>query len=289
MKNLLYILLLCTIPAQAQPKSAQVRTYLGDYRYENDRPTGPVKFIFRKAVIQRDGDGSQTYKEILPDQTYYSDADNAGRLLAIQVKGATIQPEGGKAAEKGAGFVESTTGDPVRPRSALEVSNNLPTTLPDSAELAERLDNTQVIIDGWTARMWQSAKPVWRFFMYLFGLIIPLLICFGGVCRYVAKSSAQESAVNLYGTPIIGRWMLSIHQKSAGMLLLTTWVVVIVLLINAFLWLVWFKISIWWMVPIWFFILWIAEMFTGWIVPNVRVVGGRQDVSGNFPPLTPGR
>jgi hypothetical protein len=81
----------------AQSKTARVLNYLGDYRYENDRPVGTVKYIFQQAILNRTGNGRLNYGELLVSQRGFTDADNAGNLMAIQVvsggKTTMIHPE----------------------------------------------------------------------------------------------------------------------------------------------------------------------------------------------------
>ena len=92
------VLLCCALtPVSAATKSEQVERYLGKYRFEHDRPVGIVKFIFQKAVLKRQGNGKLTYRQLLVGEPYYSNEDNAGKLIGIQVvnqgKTMTILPE----------------------------------------------------------------------------------------------------------------------------------------------------------------------------------------------------
>ena len=155
--------------------------------------------------------------------------------------------------------------------------------MPDSAEVVRTLEQTKHTISGWQGRMWQTVRPVWEFVMWIFNSVIILLICFGGLCRYVAKTAASESLINSYGRIIVGRWIVSAHQNAAAMLLLITWIIAIVLLIDVFMWLVYLNLPIWTLVVIWFPILWLAEKLTSWIVPNVPIIGpGGDKHSGNY-------
>jgi len=278
---LLCALFLCTWSFSfAATKSQQVERYLGTFRYENDKPLGTVKFIFQKAVLKRKGNGKKTYQYLLFNEPFFSNEDNAGRLIGIQIvhngKTTTIRPEapdkqgidpGGIPASPAAVSIQQ---DPVRPRGALGPSG---ITIPDSSTIAHTLDETKQTISGWQARMWQSVRPIWEFVMWIFSSVIILLICFGGLCRYVAKTAASESLINSYGRIIVGRWIVSAHQNAAAMLLLITWIIAIVLLIDVFMWLVYLNLPVWTLVVIWFPILWLAERLTDWIVPNIPVIG----------------
>lgn len=279
----------CTL-ALAQPKSQQVERYLGNFRYEHDKPAGIVKFIFQKAVLKRQGDGRKTYKTLLISEPFYSNEDNAGRLIGIQIvqnnRTTTIRPEapdkpapasnGGKrasspTAEATTPPAAEPTPDPVRPRGP--VKNTGKSLIPDSSTIVANLDNAKQRISGWKSTMWQTVRPIWEFVMWIFNSVIILLICFGGLCRYVAKTAASESLINIYGRIIVGRWIVAAHQNAAAMLLLISWVIAIILLIDVFMWLIYLNLPVWLLVVIWFPILWVAEKLTSWIVPNISVIG----------------
>lgn len=306
--TLLFVCAATTLPAIT--KSEQVERYLGSYRYKNDRPLGTVKFIFQKAVLKRQGDGKKNYEQLLFNERYFSNRDNAGRLIGIQIvyqdKTSTVLPESPKdpeevapptaqeepktkvrpanrkredarpvrTASSAAAAATALASDPVRPRS-LEPqespSNGI--SLPDSSTLARNIDDAKEQITGWKGKMWSTVRPAWEFVMWLFSSIIVMLICFAGICRYVAKTAASESLINSYGRIIVGRWIVSAHQNAAAMLLIVTWIIAIVLLIDVFMWLVYLNIPIWTLLVIWFPILWVAEKLTSWIVPNITVVG----------------
>ncbi len=299
-------------PAWGASKSQQVEKYLGKYRFENDRPVGTVKFIFQKAVFKRVADGKKSYKYLLFDVPNYSNEDNAGKLIGIQVlhrgRTTTILPESpdkdndvaeepssvpppkkekrkqqptnaqpAPAKPEPSAMAGDETGDllkpipvndPVRPRKDYAAL-----ALPDSMALAANITDAKESITTWKARMWQTIKPLWEFCMWVFNSAVVLLICFGGLCRYVARTAASESRMDNYGRILVGRWIVSAHQNAAAMLLVVTWMVAIVLLIDVFMWLVYLDLSVWLLVVIWFPILWAAEKLTSWIVPNIPVLG----------------
>jgi hypothetical protein len=282
------MLVICTVAsALAQTKSQQVERYLGTYRYKNDRPVGVVKFIFQSAVLKRSGDSHKTYEYLLLNEPYFSNEDNAGHLIGVQLvhngRVVTIRPE---APDKSgddpnvsvptahASTNPSAQPDPVRPKSnAVQGPGNTKDFLPDSAKIADNINHAKQKITGWQGRMWQTVRPMWEFVMWMFNSVIILLICFGGLCRYVAKTAASESLINTHGRVIVGRWIVAAHQNAAALLLLITWIIAIVMLIDVFMWLVYLNIPVWTLVVIWFPILWIAEKLTNWIVPNIPVIG----------------
>ncbi len=344
MKNLIplfcAVLMACAvIPLHAATKSEQVERYLGSYRYKNDRPLGTVKFIFQKAVLKRQGDGKKTYEQLLYNERYFSNRDNAGRLIGIQVvhrnKTGTVLPESPKdpdevdapptkvrqrtkrelrsepepvlasmppkrngqsdlepetrseririhpvpASTSAAAAATELVNDPVRPRrnvpppalAATKPKNSI--SLPDSMTMVRNIEEAKEQITGWKGKMWQTVRAAWEFVMWVFSSIIVMLICFGGICRYVAKTAATESLINSYGRIIVGRWIVSAHQNAAAMLLVVTWIVAIVLLLDVFMWFVYLDLPIWTLLIIWFPILWLAEKLTSWFVPNIPVVG----------------
>ena len=304
-------------PVMAQSKTQQVETYLGTYRYENDKPTGTVKFIFQQAVLTREGTGKKSYKLLLIGQRGFTNTDNAGNLLAIQIankgKNVTIYPEPGKKNKNRTPVPESTAAaasddvldeapvakkrrrtpqvipaaevvnaspsdqlsattpaDPVRPRATPGMSGNSSIALPDSVTIAQNLNEAKTKMTGWRERLWQGAQPVWEFVMWIFNSIIVLLICLGGLFRYIAKTAAAESRITPKGKVIVGRWIIGAHQNASALLLILTWFIAIFLLIDAFMWLVYLDLPVWLLVVIWFPILWLAEKITSWIVPNLR-------------------
>jgi hypothetical protein len=171
-------------------------------------------------------------------------------------------------------FIPSETGDPVRPR-ALPGEETRPTSfhLPDSMQMAERLNRVKDDMTGWKADAWRVISPVWDFAMWVFSSIMVLLVCAIIVFRYVAQSAANESLVTIYGRVLVGRWIVAAQQNSAAATLFCTWVIFVVALINAFLWMVKAGLPLWLLIPVSFVIGWIAERVTDWIVPNIRVVG----------------
>jgi hypothetical protein len=311
-------------PLYATVKTERVESYLGSYRYEFDKPVGTVKFIFQRAILTREGNGKKSYKLLLIGQRGFTNLDNAGELLAIQVvyKGvsSTIYPEPvGKNKSKVKGkeaiapiaeeaepvvkrskrgrasrsvpaqlvneapeaqladepvATRSVQPDPVRPRPLFpdqaHPGQSGGISLPDSATIARNLEGAKSTVTTWRTRMWQSAQPIWEFVMWVFNSVIVLLICFGGLCRYVAKTAAAESRVNRKGRVVVGRWVVGAHQNASAMLLIISWVIAIFFLIDIFMWLVYLDLPIWLLVVIWFPVLWFAEKLTSWIVPNLR-------------------
>jgi hypothetical protein len=90
----------------------------------------------------------------------------------------------------------------------------------------------------------------------------------------------------MFGTPIIGRWLHSVHQSSAGLLTLLVWIVMIVVIIEAFLRIVYFDMPQWLIVVIFAIFVKFAQKIANWFIPNVRVIGGRGfNPGGDLPRL----
>ncbi len=358
---LLWVFGAAPFAASAATKTEQVEQYLGTQRFKRERPVGVVKFVFQRAVLKRQGDGKKTYEQLLISEPGFSNRDNAGRLVSIQIvrNGETIvvEPESARQARKkeqeavtarakekakapakhtnaappkakaaerpseaapatrvrpervqvaskgeampppstavpkgGTTRVEPTpaaysvpsaasalASDPVRPRQNIPPrpdAENRGISLPDSMTVVRNIEEAKEQITTWKGRMWQTIKPAWEFVMWIFSSLIIVLICLAGICRYVAKTAASESLISAYGRVIVGRWIVSAHQNAAAMLLVITWVIAIVLLIDVFMWLVYLNLPIWTLLVIWFPALWLAEKITSWLVPNIPIAGG---------------
>jgi hypothetical protein len=273
------MLLFCSFTMFGQ-KSAQVERYLGTIRYEQDKPKGVVKFVFQKAVLNRGGDGKRTYKELLPNGQYYTDEQNSGALLAIQVeyggKLMAIMPE----SKPNYSATQAAT------QTALPVPSDEKPHRIDSLSVAQELDAAKTQVDKWRDDAWQVAKPMWEFVMFVFSRIRMVALLIMGILWFLAKVSSEESAVNMFGTPIIGRWLHSVHQSSAGLLTLLVWIVMIVVIIEAFLRIVYFDMPQWLIVVIFAIFVKFAQKIANWFIPNVRVIGGRGfNPGGDLPRL----
>ncbi len=267
MKN---ILLLILFPAllSAQNNIRQAENYLGQIRFNQVAPPrGPVHFIFSQQTLSRTADGKATYKTLL-QKGYFQDGANYGSLSAVVIT------ENGKPATV-ARYTPAT--DETGMLSRADASTAKPTswTLPDSATIADQAATAEHTVQQWRKKAWAATAPIWRFIMTIFMSLLPLLIMAGGLLRYVAKTAAGESAVNMWGVNVIGGWMLKAHHLSASALLVIQWGVAIVFLIDVFLYLVWAGLDLWIITPIWFTCLWFAERITNWIVPNVRIIAPR--------------
>lgn len=263
MKNILLLLLFPAL-LSAQSNSQQVASYLGNIRFNQVAPPpGPVQFVFSSTTLQGKGDGKQTYKAVLSGAPYFADAANYGSLRAVFVT------EGGKLL-KVEPYKPATDAGGTLVRADVEGPKTW--AMPDSTTLAEKMHHGEDIVERCKKQFWQAAGPVWRLVMSVFMALLPLLIMLGGVLRYLAKTSASESAMNMWGRTVFGSFAMRMHQTTASALLVVHWVVAIVVLIDVFLYLVWAGLDLWIVCGIWFACLFFVERITNFIVPNVRFV-----------------
>lgn len=293
----LSFLLFC-LPVFGQSKTRQVDEALGTRIREIPGLNEKVTFIFREGskekYYERTGDGVSDYTTLLQTTSgLVRFEDEGGQFVAVmkngepvakgpQVEQVNLPPStASKKAEPNGYATESTTGDPIRPRGILQAPDagtpvmDKPTRIhfPDSSTTAAVLEDAKKTITTWKGKAWQQIAPIWEFVLWLFSSVVILLICLIGLCRYVAKSAANESLVNSYGRVIVGGWIARAQQNAAAMTLLFTWVIAIVVLIDVFMWLIFLDLPIWTLLVVWFPILWIAEKLTDWIVPNANIAG----------------
>jgi len=297
MKHIFFFLLI-PFAAFAQPKSVAVADFLGDKVAQ--QPTGPVIYTFeRGAPLKRNGYGERSYTALLRSITLYSDA-SLGKCISVTVRGKEQGPARYTAKRERPAQVEQASiqepdVDPVRPRKYTGSVQPMPDSdgfggagisLPDSAAMVEHIEGAKHKIGLWKTQAWQTAKPVWGLIMYCFSSVFFLLLAVGGILRYLAKSAADESFAEAYGTQIfVGRWLVAIHQNTAGALLLITWACFVVGLLNFFMWLVWLELPVWAIVVIWGIGLWVSGSLTNRIVPNIKPAGssaGRAFQEANF-------
>lgn len=271
-------LMLFALPLSAQ-KSVRVAEYLGQTRYMSVRPTGQVKFIFEDAPINRNADGTKTYAELLKDGAYFSDADNAGRLIAIQVVNGgqvkTIFPD--KKEPQSTKTAAATV--PAQIQSAIPVTGELQ--LDDSLQTALLIQQYKEQFDQSTKKVWGQSLQWWDFGRYVFDHIFYVILCLLGLARFVAKTASNETRISAWGTSVYGGY---IHIIAGGATLVTYVLMVsvaLVLLLDIFIIGVTGNISaIFWLffswkflgVCAWFGVLRLFEVFTDYVVPNPKVI-----------------
>lgn len=282
--------LLFSVGLSAQSKARQVDESLGTRIREIPAAGVSVEFTFREGGREKTynatGNGSSDYVSLLQSSALglakYS--DEGGTLLYVR-RGGEVVAKGVAVGDVATGvkspyqFQPSTTGDPVRPRRLPSDEIGAPPeafSLPDSAQMAERLDLVKDDILMWKARMWASIKPLWAFLMWVFGIVMWVILATIFVLRYIAGSAANESLVSIYGHVVVGRLIVKWQQNAAASCLVATWVIVVVGLLNTFLWMVWADVPLWLFVPAGFIITWAATKLTDFVVPDLRVTTNNQ-------------
>lgn len=212
MKHITIIFLFAAFAATAQNKSDQVRAYLGDYRYTQDVPRGEVKFVFQKSILKRQGNG-KTYRDLLPDAQFFSNENNAGRLIGILVNGQTIMPEpkGDSSPTKGGSseVKEASLGElqPIPDGIPEGQRQTFFESLPDSSEL-EAMKSSFIKQKVSFGRELAPRQGFLTWFYWNF--IAPALLLIGIASWYVAKAAFSDSAHSRDGVALFGfeisRW-----------------------------------------------------------------------------------
>lgn len=265
-----------------QSKTRQVDEALGTRIREIPAQGDNIEYCFqigRKDVsFYRTGDGVSQYTELLQRTSGMGDYnDQGGTLLFVKKNGEVVargNAAGSIAEQPTANRVRPVgeTGDPMRTTAVTREPDGFE--MPDSMQVADRLDNAATAFDGLRGRVWGYVQPIWRFVVHIFSSLLLLFVCLIGLCRYVAKSAANESLVSTYGRVIVGGWIVKAQENAAASTLVLTWVVAIIVLIDIFMWMVLLNVPTWTIVLVWFPILWFAQWLTNFIVPNTRVVSG---------------
>lgn len=273
MKNIIF-LLLCSVAAFGQ-KSVHVARYLGEIRYQSAPPAGQVKFAFQSAVLLRTSDGKKTYAQILRDAPQFSDSDNAGGLLGIQVNGSNIMPEG-----KG----ENGTAAAVVPTLPEQGGKNFWQDVPDSSKLEEY---KREMLAG-KAKFGKELAPRQEFMFWTYrNFAMPILALLALVGWLVAKAAYNESRYDPSGFVIFGNRIADVGHLARYWVFGIAGVCFLVEIVNMAVRDFFVSDNLWW---------WLFKsiaigfvfylVFTRWVVPNPRIsdTQARQQ-EGNYPRL----
>lgn len=282
--NVLIAMLICVVSVFGQ-KSEELRTYMGPTA-DQTCPAGSVVIAFEKGRFPRTSDGSKTWVQVLEDVYLYDDNKGAGNVKAVehtdkagvktvykkyQPVAATVQPQQPPAAPQ-------PQTQPQAPTTMTPVTNTTPimgaplNLDADSTEIADGFKQAEESVLKIRSKLWNWAAPGWVFLMWVFGLLEPLIIMGMSLTWYYASTAAGESAINMYGIPVFGRWIYRFHQGNAAALLVFTWIITTVTLINIFLWLMRLGWSLWLMLVVWIPVLLLARWLTNKLVPNPNVM-----------------
>lgn len=280
-----FTLLFIPLTFSQSSKTEQVHTFLGEV-FKTEKPKGKVMFRFQRGDLTRMGDGTKTFAELLPNAFYYSDAPNAGEVWAVTVNDVPVD----RAME--APPVAATTKDTTKVKGGTKESGTPPLELNDprkyhfrdSAELEKDFAEKRVKVSKWTQGFWKAAKPTWKFFMWLFGLIgLPCCVLAIGLLWMIASTSAGESLQALWDVPIFGAFMVGAHRWSSAGLICFLWAVAGVLCVNAYLWLIWWDVDFYLVLVLWGAIIGLCTWIIKKMVPNPSVVipRGSEVIKGN--------
>lgn len=294
MKNIILITaIFAAFAATAQTKADQVRAYLGDYRYTQDVPKGEVKFVFQKSILKRNGNG-KTYRDLLPDAQFFSNENNAGRLIGILVNGQTIMPEpkGDSSPNKGDSSPTKGGSSAVKEASVGElqpIPEGIPEgqrqtffeSLPDSSEFA-RMKGDFLREKKMFGR---ELGAVQDFIMWYYKNFIAPILCLIGLCAwYVAKSAFKESAKSRDGAILWGVSIYSIGSKARHTVFFVVIVNCLVFIVSTLISTYFQDSNLWfWLIKSAIFI-YILHIATIWIVPNPTVENVvTNNGGGNYP------
>lgn len=179
------LLLAFASSAFAQPKTARLKAYLAERATLIVPPQGAeFKASFQLAPIVRTGDGKKTLLELLQSGAAFTDADNAGPLLAVYVGGKLLAPDTQKAAQPARASVGQGSAVPVGSEKGYDFLAST-----DSASIRGW---EQAVISG-TKKLGKEVAPRWGFVYFLFNyLLLPILAGVSLLAYFVAKSAFKE-------------------------------------------------------------------------------------------------
>lgn len=292
--TVLLLALICTVAVQAQKKSEQVLRYLGNDRAEMFAPeAGPVKFVFQQAVLLRNADGAKTLPALLKDDPYFTDEDNAGRLIGIRVTqhGNLVivkpEPSAGKQAPPAppAGKGELTPAG----SSALPVNDTgkgFWGNIPDAGQLESMKAEMMV----GKKEFGRELLPRHEFVNWLFwNWALPVLFLIGGIAFYMAKVAADEGRLSSRGFPIFGHDMNLVRERATRVVSYVCWItggyVIFMDLVKTFF----FADSLWWFFLRGALVIAATYRITRWIIPNPTIVNTSPGYVDDTPRLNTGR
>lgn len=202
------VLVMCFVSAHAQ-KTAQIKAYLGD-RAEMATPSGKmIDFVFEQREISVLSQG-KSYVETIKDAAFFTDEDNAGRLVLIKSGGVKILPKSP---------AKQKTTEAIIPTDAPVVgggaSQNFYESLPDSLE-ADALINKDKID---RMQNWVHVKPSVNLWMYRFHRLLGVLFIFGIFLWIVCAIGASEAVNDLGSVKVISDFLISVYVVSKSALI----------------------------------------------------------------------
>lgn len=181
-------LLIFAMPAFAQPKTVRLTEYLGNRATLIVPKQGEAfEATFQEAPIKRTGDGQKNLLQLLQSGAAFTDADNAGPLLAVYVGNKMLNPQS-----------ETPKPRPTAQASAEPVSAIPIEKIKPSKSFLESTDS--LALRGYEAsirvgvrKLAMEVYPRWNFIFFLFKFIlVPVLVGLSLLAYFIAKSAFKE-------------------------------------------------------------------------------------------------
>jgi hypothetical protein len=265
--NTITLLLMFTLSMSAQ-KTTQLAAYLGDRATISAPEAGKqVDFVFERREISVRANGKANYIDLIQSVPFFSDADDAGRLLLVKVDGQKILPKDpAKAVEPKAELKTEKIGDGSVSEVPVDLNSSMFDQIPDSAafqkmKYADLADKR---------RQWAKVEPMVDYYMWKFYLWLPLLAVIFAYFWWVASLGSAESVDDLLGHAVVGNIILKSYVISKAMLF------VLLILIGAVFSLQWgvtyyytYDVSFWMLVRI-ALIAWLSYQVSKKVLPNLK-------------------
>ncbi len=266
--NTITLLLLFTLSMSAQ-KTTQVIAYLGDRATIAAPESGKqVDFVFERREISVRANGKSNYIDLIKSVPFFSDADDAGRLLLVKVDGQKIMPKAPAttAEPKQEKMVSEKIGEGSVSDVPVDLNTSMFDQIPDSAafqkmKYADLADKR---------RQWVKVEPMVDYYMWKFYLWLPLLAVVFAYFWWVASLGSAESVDDLLGHAVVGNIILKSYVISKAMLF------VLLILIGAVFSLQWavtyyytYDVSFWMLVRIGL-IAWLSYQVSKKVLPNLK-------------------
>jgi len=187
------LLLIFAAPAFAQPKTARLKAYLAE-RATLIVPAQGTEFkaSFQLAPIVRKGDGQKNLLELLQSGAAFTDADNAGPLLAVYVGGNLLAPEAQKATPPARASIGAGSAVPVAGEML------------DSASTQRRADAIAIAAEREGRKFLGVARIYWNMVIRILDIGFFAFIGIAGLLRFITNVMNNESRLSIHGGTLYG-------------------------------------------------------------------------------------
>lgn len=191
----IFLFLLLSLPVFAQTNTDKVYQFLGSAATQKPKTDEPVVFQFEKDKIIRYGDDKTEIGRMVA-QRVGADGSDYGQLKAVYRSGSLI-PVSSKQQIAATGTNEKpaplfqTNMD--APHNETVAQKSFSESLPDSATVANTLNEAKQQLPVYKQVIYKMFKPVWEFAAWLFFFLCPLFGIALGFCNLVSRSARQNS------------------------------------------------------------------------------------------------